>query len=623
MAEKQGSTLIEKTKEILEDFNKEIKNIINVANSSLGELMKEKDSFFEKLKKIGINKLNENEAKIDDLNKEFNEITNLNIEIKNNLNEKLENIKEEITFKIDNVSDSLNFNINNLIKELSDEDNSTSKDSNNISVLTGLENEFEPNNFNSGRIDIEYQNEEDIEENNKQNEQLDKIIGNLTPIEKNSKENKNIISSNDGKNDIFLCKYCSKIAVYKCRSHCQLIICKEHYENICREEHHGFIKISDIVNRNSKNIISPEKDNLLNYSKVFLKNVFEKLSNLLNTNRIPKLEPNNGKTIPELEEQKDFLDKIFKEHDKLGVLNINDKKPNEELLSILKKITNSERIILQKGELSLNIYQIIDERAKFYISIFPHRNIDNPKEFSKKIEPIIDEKFPELKKNLIMDENNAFLIANENIDEKNYLKNIYITKETDIKNSIYILNNLHSLKLNFLIKYCQINVDNLDKKYDAIYFKSEGNNIIEGEKYYPPIGWFAIGLKNDIDPNWPIAYLTFNKKYNEDQLKMILNLIIEKKKFARLEYQSKEKEFDKRHWDILGKGIYLFPNIKNAEKYTGTFDINSKKYKIVLMVKVIQEKIKEPKHDKFGCWVVEKNYVKFCRILFKEVNISK
>ena len=141
----------------------------------------------------------------------------------------------------------------------------------------------------------------------------------------------------------------------------------------------------------------------------------------MNTNRIPKLEPNNGKTIPELEEQKDFLDKIFKEHGKLGVLNVNDKKPNEELLSILKKITNSERIILQKGE------------------------------FSKKIEPIIDEKFPELKKNLIMDENNAFLIANENIDEKNYLKNIYITKETDIKNSIYILNNLHSLKLNFLI----------------------------------------------------------------------------------------------------------------------------------------------------------------------------
>ena len=147
MAEKQDSTLIEKTKEVLEDFNKEIKNIINLANSSLDELMKEKDSFFEKLKIIGINKLNENEAKIDDLNQEFNEITNLNIEIKNNLNEKLENIKEEITFKIDNVSDSLNFNINNLIKELSDEDNSTSKDSNNISVLTGLENEFEPNNY--------------------------------------------------------------------------------------------------------------------------------------------------------------------------------------------------------------------------------------------------------------------------------------------------------------------------------------------------------------------------------------------------------------------------------------------------------------------------------------------
>ena len=78
---------------------------------------------------------------------------------------------------------------------------------------------------------------------------MDKIIGNLTPIEKNSKENKNIISSNDGKNDIFLCKYCSNIAVYKCRSHCQLIICKEHYVNVCRKEHDGFIKISDKIQK--------------------------------------------------------------------------------------------------------------------------------------------------------------------------------------------------------------------------------------------------------------------------------------------------------------------------------------------------------------------------------------
>ena len=99
-----------------------------------------------------------------------------------------------------------------------------------------------------------------------------------------------------------------------------------------------------------------------------------------------------------------------------------------------------------------------------------------------------------------------------------------------------------------------------------------------------------------------------------------MNEIIENQNLDKLEYQSKKKEYDKRNWSAVGKGIYLFPNIEIAEKYTGTFDMNNKKYKIVILVKVVKDKIKEPKHNKLGYWVVKKEYVKLCRILFKEID---
>ena len=54
-----------------------------------------------------------------------------------------------------------------------------------------------------------------------------------------------------------------------------------------------------------------------------------------------------------------------------------------------------------------------------------------------------------------------------------------------------------------------------------------------------------------------------------------MNEIIENQNLDKLEYQSKKKEYDKRNWSAVGKGIYLFPNIEIAEKYTGTFDINN------------------------------------------------
>ena len=103
-----------------------------------------------------------------------------------------------------------------------------------------------------------------------------------------------------------------------------------------------------------------------------------------------------------------------------------DLMPNEQLLNILKSVTSSSKVILQSGEIKLNIYQILDESSKFFISIYPHRNINNHEQFSENISFVMKEKFPELNKNYIMNDNYVFLIVNEFFSKKNYNKNIFI-----------------------------------------------------------------------------------------------------------------------------------------------------------------------------------------------------
>ena len=126
--------------------------------------------------------------------------------------------------------------------------------------------------------------------------------------------------------------------------------------------------------------------------------------------------------------------------------------------------------------------------------------------------------------------------------------------------------------------------------------------------------WYWNKTKKNYDyDDCPIAYITFNKKLTNEQIRKILYLIIEKENMDILVYK-KEKELN---WNKIGSGIYLFQNISKAEKKTGEFDINGKKYKILLMAKVQKDKIKEPINNKYGYWVVEKDFVKIYKILFK------
>ena len=607
MNNKKELIQIEEIKKLLDDCNINVENIGNKVKL----FIQENGPSFNKLKNFKIYNSNEiSEADESYIKQKLEEIKN-----------KIENITEEIASSIYKPLSKYEDKINNYIKEYTKEDNSSIKDTKDMSLSDSFDGSLDFNlYFLNPNSSWNYQEDE---------KQMEKVIPkNIESIEKNNNNsgNMNFNSSSDKSsipNTLFMCfKHPDRQAVYICNKHCQKTFCKECESDLGDKSEHGvLLKISERINRNSNSNISIGKDNFLTWINYVFKNLFKICNDLYNTNRIPNLpDYQTVQNINDLEEQKLFLDKIFAEHKKIQVLMKEDLMPNEQLLNILKSVTSSSKVILQSGEIKLNIYQILDESSKFFISIYPHRNINNHEQFSENISFVMKEKFPELNKNYIMNDNYVFLIVNEYLTKKNYNKNIFISEEKNVKNSLYILNSMFSLKKNYLIESCQINANKLDKRYDAIYFKSEENDKIDGEKYYPPIGWFGIGLKNVKEPNGPIAYLTFNKKLNKEPLQKILNEIIENQNLDKLEYQSKKKEYDKRNWSAVGKGIYLFPNIEIAEKYTGTFDINNKKYKIVLLVKVVKDKIKEPKHNKLGCWVVEKEYAKLCRILFKEID---
>jgi len=68
----------------------------------------------------------------------------------------------------------------------------------------------------------------------------------------------------------------------------------------------------------------------------------------------------------------------------------------------------------------------------------------------------------------------------------------------------------------------------------------------------------------------------------------------------------------------VGTGFYLSPNINLIKGYSKAILFNKRKYKIILMAKVLIKNIKEPNYYNF--WIInKKDDIRFYRILIKEV----
>lgn len=228
-----------------------------------------------------------------------------------------------------------------------------------------------------------------------------------------------------------------------------------------------------------------------------------------------------------------------------------------------------------------------------------------------------------------------------------FINDFIKTKEFSQLSPISIRENYPKLKLLYeykllidgFIRYkCQISEEKLNYGYNFIIPNLSLTNERYKEIYNPPYGWMGVALKveelyknqdltwlNKDSSLWAVCYYgyDFRNNFNSNQNCQILKDIIDKNVLPKSSFSIKFDYSDIRNnGKKIGKGYYLSPHIEIAEKYSGIISLNKKKYKIVLMAKVLIGKIKEPDDGTF--WIVQdiKN-IRFYRILFKEVVNNK
>ena len=328
---------------------------------------------------------------------------------------------------------------------------------------------------------------------------------------------------------------------------------------------------------------------------------------------------------------------------------------NKTLLFSIKKIFIDEKINIYKETLNIlesNFfsYDDVTQTIIFNDSYNEYEENKNKFYYSINLTPIRNYSFLDISN--IKDTLTNKIISNLSIDKDNILVSFYgknnfidnfIRTKEFIELSLQMIKNTYP-NLEQLYELKMIN-DLLSEQYEMRkYIDYLGNFIIPNkssnlkrgtEKYYPPYGWFGIGLKvkgkykgdkkdkddnwlNDISESskWAIAYHGVGRMSTDDEIKKILLNIMEEG-LKPGQSQIKCHSMDKRHpGKKIGTGVYLTQNISIAEEYSGIIQFNNKQYKIVLMAKVLIEKIREP--EDYNYWILSNNNIRVYRILLKE-----
>lgn len=318
---------------------------------------------------------------------------------------------------------------------------------------------------------------------------------------------------------------------------------------------------------------------------------------------------------------------------------INKYEFNDNIIDIIKKLFF---IIKDKFKLSLSSedsfidiklitnylksdYEEIKSKLFLNINIISIENLN----FNENIKKTIKNKI-----NLLVGEDNIFISYSNTLL---FIENFIKTQDFDNMPTEKIKKLFPDLKV--LLEYKKIINDLFCEKFKIKNFLDfRGNFIIPNksfnmyrgtEKYDPPYGWIGIGLKalgkyedddwlNDTSQSskWTIAYHGVGRLSSlDDIIEMINNIIIEGLKPGPS--QIKSYSYDKRHLGKkIGVGVYLTKSINMAEEFSGIIPFNNKKYRIVLMTKVLIEKIKEP--EDYNYWILNNKYIRVYRILLKE-----
>ena len=405
-----------------------------------------------------------------------------------------------------------------------------------------------------------------------------KSFKNFSYINNDINDNKNLnnISSDSDYQIIpFGCLNCKNTPNFYCKNHCYRYICKYCREIFKNTSSHRFEDFNS-TRENEKILFI---NSFINLFKIYCQNA----DKIFKSNQ-EKIDYPILKNFNNLDSQTDFLKSIYNfEFEK------NDSFDNSDQTGLCQPIKDA---LIKIFGLNISELDSIEDKYDF-----------------------INEKY-------VKDIKVDYMKIKRNFKYKSYYANILIKNQYFLEeiNKDYIEKNFPECKFfltiksiinDLIINQCKISKNKLNYKYNFIIPNINLNLAKGGEIYYPPYGWFGIGLnienkyqiKEDKNSNSndskAIAYFALNGK-NNDEIKLKLNNL------------------------IMGRGIkgnltfHLYNNINIAEQKTGSIFYNNKKYKIALMARVLSNKIKQIDGDK---WALRENDIEFIRIIFKEIMI--
>ena len=193
---------------------------------------------------------------------------------------------------------------------------------------------------------------------------------------------------------------------------------------------------------------------------------------------------------------------------------------------------------------------------------------------------------------------------------------------------------LESLTNDYLIKECGCNPDYLDKIGNTFFYFQPENCRRGGEDYNVPLGWTAFGIEvtkrygntdwiaNDGRAGeWAVAYHGFGCRMTGDQIKQIIKTIVHDN-LRPGSGQAFSGARDRRHpGKLCEKGVYVTPDLNIATQYSGLIPLGGKNYRLIIMVRVNPNSIREPENQK-AYWIVNgnSNELRPYRLLIREAN---
>ena len=449
-----------------------------------------------------------------------------------------------------------------------------------------------------------------------------------------------------------------KEGIYYC-NHCDIIICEECEKTYELQCDHEFVEINKIIEDNL-NIKNKFLESFMN----IIKEYFHKIDTILKYNKDNFLKSKKI-VFPFIKYESDFdcqmnffkeiniiNNKIIGDNDKNNAIN-ESKINNQILLNCIKTTYHNlvgdnldkieeidDEIIDEKFEINKdgedNEYDIIKNKYLYIINIINENNINfNNDEFNQEILKEISNALNVNKKNILILSNNKRDFFNNFIKTTNF-ENI---SPKQIRLKYPYLKLLYEYKLLidcFFRLKCKISKESFNFKYNFIIPNSSLNNRRGKEIYYPPYGWLGIGLnvnnkydkmdnswlnKNDSSSEWAIGYYLFKNLNSDEIINQLNSIIMNNDLYLNEKFQIKMDCFNERlsgeKIQRIGKGYYLCSDINKAEKNTGYISFNNKKYKILLMAKILINNIKEPDDGSF--WIIKnKEDIRIYRILLKE-----